>query len=126
MGSSGISSVSMNERIHCNCSSNSGSVSKSQAMSTSFAREALEYAGEAGLDRRSFAGVGDDPEVPVANGVEDADSDLCGRQTGRPCEAVADHQAHRLSHLGAVLEAERGRSPAFGLHHLGVDGARAE
>ena len=47
----------------------------------------------------------------VSDGFEEAVSDLCWRQTGRPCEALADHEAHRLSHLRTVLETQRGRPP---------------
>ena len=63
---------------------------------------------------------------PLRTAASDADSHLCGRETGRPCEALADHEAHRLRHLGPVLETQRGRPAAFGLHHLGVDRAGAE
>ena len=58
--------------------------------------------------------MGDDPELAVADRVEHACGDLRRGLTGRPGEAVADHQPHRLRHLGAVLDARApraGRAP---------------
>ena len=55
-----------------------------------------------------------------------ASATCAGSQTGRAGERVADRQPNRLGHLGAVLDAERGRTAALRLHHLRVDRARAQ